>query len=101
MIIYNVTVNVEHDIEHEWVNWMKNIHIPEVMQTGMFTSQRFLKLLNEIEGNTGSTYAIQYYCHSMQELQDYLENFAPSLQKKHTSRYEGKFVAFRTFLEEL
>ena len=101
MIVYNVTVNVEQEVEEEWRTWMKDIHIPEVMATGMFTDNRFLRLLNEVEGNTGTTYAIQYTCPSPQELQDYLEKFAPELQKKHTDKYEGKFVAFRTFLEEI
>lgn len=101
MIVYNVTVNIENEVETEWVKWMKEIHIPEVMETGMFINNRFLKLLNEVEGNTGTTYAIQYTCESPNELQEYLEVHAPALQKKHTDRYEGKFVAFRTFLEEI
>ena len=36
MIIYNVTCNVENEILKDWLQWMVEIHIPDVMQTGFF-----------------------------------------------------------------
>ena len=47
----------------------------------------------------GISYAIQYSCKSMQQLQDYMNNYAAALQQDHINRYEGKFVAFRTLME--
>ena len=35
MIIYNVTMNVESDIHDEWLNWMRNTHIPKYFATGL------------------------------------------------------------------
>lgn len=99
MIIYNVTINVENDIHEEWLNWMKNVHIPDVMNTGFFTAHKMCKVLTQQEGETGNTYAIQYSCNSMKELDEYLEKKAPELQMEHTNRYRDKFVAFRTLLE--
>ncbi|MEQ9302638.1 MAG: DUF4286 family protein, partial [Marinoscillum sp.] len=37
MILYNITVNVQEGVQEDWLNWMKAVHIPEVMQTGCFT----------------------------------------------------------------
>ena len=34
MILYNVTVNIDTDVEEDWIEWMKETHIPEVMKTG-------------------------------------------------------------------
>jgi hypothetical protein len=45
------------------------------------------------------TYAIQYTCENMDKLNEYQEKYAPKIQEKHTSRYKGKFGAFRTLLE--
>ena len=67
----------------------------------MFDGHKFLRLLNEESENTGVTYASQYFCENMQKLQTYMGQHAPALQKEHTDRYEGKFVAFRTLLEEV
>lgn len=101
MIVYNVTVNIENQVKEDWVSWMQHTHIPDVMSTGKFLSHRFLRLLNEEEHNTGTTFAIQYVCEDMHKLADYLENDAPALQQDHKARYENQFVAFRTILEEV
>ena len=33
-ILYNVTVSIDKDVEKEWLEWMKKVHIPDVMRTG-------------------------------------------------------------------
>jgi hypothetical protein len=33
MIVYNVTVNIDGAVEQEWLKWMKEVHIPEVLAT--------------------------------------------------------------------
>ncbi len=97
MIIYNVTCHVEQKISVEWLKWMQEIHIPEVMDTGIFFSSQINKVLSRDDG--GETYAIAYTCESMKDLHNYQINFAPILQQKHTERYGTKVVAFRTLLE--
>ena len=99
MIIYNVTVNIEDDVHADWITWMKETHIPDVMKTGYFLKNKIAKVLTTQEGETGHTYAIQYTCNSMNDLDEYQEKCAPKLQEGHTKRYAGKFVAFRTLLE--
>ena len=91
MIIYNVTVNIEESAEQEWLTWMKETHIPEVMKTGLFESAKMAKVLVE-EQMGGKTYSIQYSCTSQAK-------YAQKLQQEHTKKYQGKFVAFRTLLE--
>jgi len=98
MIIYNVTVKINPETHDEWLNWMKTVHIPDVMNTGHFKSNQIARVLGQNEDD-GITYAIQYICENMQTLHQYTINSAPALQKKHTERYDGKFVAFRTLLE--
>ena len=40
MILYNITVNIDHDIHQEWLVWMKDIHIPDVLSTGLFIENK-------------------------------------------------------------
>lgn len=100
MILYNVTVNVESKIADEWISWMKNEHIPEVMQTGYFEEFRFFKLLTET-GNPNPSYAIQYFADSLATLNQYIKEKAPDLQQKHLEKYGENCLAFRTVLEEV
>ena len=101
MIIYNVTINVEDSIGEEWLDYMKNEHIPDVMKSNCFVDFKINKVLTRHEGETGTTYAIQYRSKSMADYENYQANHAPALQKDHTDKYGGKFVAFRTLLEEI
>ena len=96
MILYNVTVNIDQDVEEEWLDWMKTVHIPNVMSTGLFFDQKIYRLLNEEEG---STYSLQYFCKSLEDLNHYFDTYAPDLVKEHLEKYKDKHVAFRTVLE--
>jgi hypothetical protein len=97
MIIYNVTVNIEHDVHDEWLKWMKTEHIPDVMKTGFFIENKICKVL--VDEEQGITYSIQYTAPDMQALETYQRDHAPRLQKEHSDRFANKFVAFRTLLE--
>lgn len=97
MILYNVTVNIDHEVEQEWLQWMKDVHIPEVMSTGKFVSSRIYKVLADDEG--GTTYAIQYSCAKMEHYELYRDEHASQLQAETQKKFGGRYVAFRTLLE--
>ena len=97
MIIYNVTISIDADAHDEWLAWMKDEHIPEVMSTGLFTDSRMMKVLADDEG--GITYAIQYTAPDMAHYERYRDSHAPRLQARTQERYGGRFVAFRTLLQ--
>jgi hypothetical protein len=98
MIIYNVTVNIDHSVHDEWLQWMKEKHIPDVVATGCFLEGNIFRVL--VEEDQGTSYSIQYRSKSMDEINRYMKEFAPALQKEHTEKYKDKFVAFRTLLEK-
>lgn len=96
MLLYNVTVSIDEAIQEDWLKWMKEVHIPDVMATGCFIESRILRVQGEEQG--GVTYAISYLSPSEEKYNEYQERYAPTLQKEHTERYEGRFAAFRTIL---
>jgi len=96
MILYNVTVNIDLDVHDEWLTWMKEVHIPDVMNTGCFLENKLCRILAEEEG--GKAYSIQYLCKDADTYQNYLDTYAAKLQQEHTDKYDGKFMAFRTLL---
>ncbi len=98
MIIYNVTINIDHAVHDEWLKWMKEVHIPDVMRSDLFTENRMLKVLAD-EDSGGVTYSVQYTCKNMDDFKKYERNFAPALREEYNRKYKDKFVAFRTLLE--
>ncbi len=99
MILYSVTIIIQPEIETEWIDWMKETHIPDVLRTGSFTECRIHKVLGS-EGDE-PVYVMQYHCRSVEEYHRYRDSFAPALQKDHTDRFAGKFRGSRMLLEEV
>lgn len=97
MIIYNVTINIETDIEALWLEWMQKEHIPEMLGTGKFSKALLTKVLVEEEMG-GETYSVQYTAKSRDHLDQYYAQDAATLRGQ-SKAFEGKFVAFRTELQ--
>lgn len=98
MIIYNVTVNVEEAVHEEWVQWMRDVHIPDMIGTGKFSGARMVKVLVEEEMG-GITYSVQYYADTRSDLENYYSDDAERMRGEALKKFPNKFLAFRTELE--
>ncbi|SMO38673.1 DUF4286 family protein [Solitalea koreensis] len=100
MILYNVTINIEPEVHDEWLHWMRSIHIPDVLKTGLFKSCKICQLLAPVQENEeGMTYSFQYLCDSFNDYLKYEKEFAPTLRDDVNKKYANKIVAFRSILE--
>lgn len=100
MIVYNITMKVDPTIQQDWMEWMKTVHLPEVLATGCFSSSRFLKVL-DLDETDGSTYAIQFMAANRAIYEDYIAKFAPELRKKTWQKWGERLVSFRTLMESV
>jgi len=98
MIIYNVTTKVDKDIQEEWLIWLKEEHITDVLNTGCFTKANILRLL-ETDDTEGPTYAIQYYGESKALYNLYIEKYATLVRQKSIDKWGGQFIAFRSVMQ--
>jgi hypothetical protein len=101
MIIYSVTVNIDESVHEDWLKWMKETHIPEVLATGLFSGYAMMKVLSKQTDEAGVSYNIQYKTLKMDNYTFYRDNFARQLQTKTEEKWKGQFVAFRTLLQEV
>lgn len=98
MYIYNVTTNIDESVHDQWLKWMKEVHIPDVLATGKFLSAKMCKVLVE-EDLGGITYSVQFTTLDKETLQSYYDNNASKLQLDAMKLFPNKFVTFRTELE--
>lgn len=96
-LIYNVTTMVNHQVHGQWIAWMKEKHIPDVMASGCFTRYQMVRLLDTDEAE-GLTYAVQYYCASQAEYERYIHQFAPALRNEVKKLFGDNQVSFRTLM---
>lgn len=100
MIIYNVTIKVEHAIADEWVQWMRQEHMPELMDTGLFTANKLCRLLEQ-DDEDGITFIAQYFCNGLTEYNRYISEYAQGFRDKGLKKFGERFIAFRTVMEEV
>ena len=98
MLVYNVTCKVSWHIHDAWFEWMKLVHIPQVMQTGLFTRYQVLKLL-ETDEHEGPTYAIQYYVEDHENYENYINTYAGGFRQEMLEKWGADYVSFRSLME--
>lgn len=101
MIFYNVSITLNKQIERDWLSWMKEAHMPDVMKTGFFNNCKIFKIVLPANAVKEVSFLIQYECESLEQYMAYSENHAPKLQQKHTEKFSGMFTASRMVLEEI
>lgn len=100
MFIYNVTTHVEPTIEKDWLLWMKEEHLQQMLDTGHFTSARLFRVITQ-EDVGGISYAAQYHCKERSDFSNYLKLDAEQLRQNAQLRFGSKILSFRTELEEI
>ncbi|SNY95399.1 DUF4286 family protein [Flagellimonas pacifica] len=98
MLIYNVTINVDESVHDQWLLWMKDKHVPDMLATGKFSHAKMAKVLVE-EDMGGATYSVQYTTKDRETLELYYIEDAERLRGDALKLFANKFVAFRTELE--
>ena len=98
MIIYNVTINIDETAQEAWLQWMRTIHIPDMLATGKFSEAKMSRVMVDEEMG-GVTYSVQYTAKSKAILQQYYQDDAARLRQDAVDRFGEQFVAFRTELE--
>ena len=80
MVIYEVTAKVRPELCEQFESYMRGTHIPDLLKTGSFSEATFAK------GEPGS-YRIQYEANTREDLDRYLEGYAPTLRKDLFDRF--------------
>lgn len=95
MLLYNITYAIAVAIHTEWLEWMKNTHIPEIMAGKHFERYQILRLL-DMDETASITYAVQFYAASEQDFRLYDAQFAPALRLKAHHQWGEQVIGFRT-----
>ena len=98
MIFYNITINIHESVHDQWMQWMQEKHISDVLATGKFSAARMVKVLIDEEMG-GTTYSVQFTTDSKETLQRYYDEDAPRLRDEGLKLFGDKMLAFRTELE--
>lgn len=79
-VIYEITVTVNDEIIATYEKYMREQHIPDLLQTGNFSSAFFTR-------SDKNRYRIQYHAHDQQALDEYLKNDATRLREDFAEHF--------------
>jgi hypothetical protein len=98
MFIYNITMQVEWSIHEAWLQWMLDIHIPEILGTGCFTRHQFVRLM-EINETEGPTYALQLYVQNKEDYNRYMRMYSEIQMQDGIALWQDNVVSFATLMK--
>jgi phage shock protein A len=98
MYLYSVTIHIQKAAEQEWLEFMQQKHIADVLDKGYFTKASMRKVMNGTDENS-VVYNIEYSADSIEHYEAYAQLAAPALQKDVSDRFAGKFTAQRAFYQ--
>lgn len=98
MIVYNITTKVTWTIAEDWLNWQKEKHIPDMLDTGLIADYKIFRLLEQ-EEDEGPTFTMQFVFTSWENYDTYIRVFAPVLRAQSLSRWNDQFIAFKTVMQ--
>ena len=98
MIVYNVTTKVDHAIANDWLIWLQEIHIPEIISTGCFSHAPIFQLLETDEAG-GLTYTVQYHTESMSLYNTYIHEHSRVMRQKALDKWGSDCTAFHSIMQ--
>ena len=98
MIIYNVTYSVANSIEEQWLNWMTEIHIPEILNTRSYIRYQLVKII-DIDEDGSATYAVQYYAQTKQNHVQFINLHDTSFKLKCSRQWGEEVLSFGTLMQ--
>lgn len=101
MWVYSVTITVPDDVAEEYVRWIKEVHLQEVLATGCFTKGLFSKVHSDHISKGFQSFNTQYFAETREHLDTYYLEFASRLREKGIQKFGDKMTVFRTELEIL
>ncbi|MBJ04498.1 MAG: hypothetical protein CMP65_01170 [Flavobacteriales bacterium] len=93
MIIYALEIKIKNEVREKWTKWMQEIHIPEMMDTKLFTTYRFSQ-----DQQNKNLFYIEYTLKSIDDYNIYKKEFSIILQKKHQNAFQNLYEAKRKLL---
>jgi len=94
------TFNINEDRTNEWLMWMKQSFIPEIQKNEIVKNIIFTKVLVEEEMG-GNTFSFLIQVPDMDALEAFEQTYSNNYLPMMTAKFEGSFVTFRTYLEEV
>lgn len=99
IIIYSETTAVAESVEQNWLEFMKKVQIPALMETGLFLDFRFVRI-PESEG-VDRSYNLQLRCENSEKFNEFKAFHENKFKQEVAKKFQGNYGSFQSMLEQL
>jgi hypothetical protein len=96
-IIYNITTQVAWQFHEEWLQWMLDVHVPEVLGTGCFIKHQLVRIL-ETDERDGPVYAVQYYAVTIDEYNRFITFYGAAFAVRENEKWGNAIFNFSSLM---
>ncbi|NJO87373.1 MAG: DUF4286 family protein [Lewinella sp.] len=97
MLLYCTTTKVALSIHDEWLAWMQEVYLPQLLESGFFQAYTLAKLLGYDESD-GPTYSLQLVVKDQKSFDIYHQTLAPKDEALQKARFGQEALRFSTLL---
>lgn len=98
MLIYNTTYHIEDKSTKNFLIWLQEYFIPEILKTGMLRSPRLMEVLSNREEGS-SCFSLQWEVEDSKILHAWYSQYGTSLNEQMVKIFKDDVVGFPTLLD--
>ena len=99
MNIFNITYLVSDKVHEEWLEWIREEHIPFMLSSDYFTQPQVARVITSAK-EEGTSFSVQFHVQDMHTLKLWNKEYS-LLFKENCSQKFGEDVLFFTTVLEL
>jgi len=100
MLIFNTTFHTDNDVHDEYLNYMRQVYIPQSLDSGFLLEPRLARIHAQHE-QSGISYSLQFKVKNIDTLNFWLSNGGNNLHEKMVIKFGNKVAGFVTVMEEI
>lgn len=98
MLILNTTFLVSDKVQNQWLNWVREQHIPFMLSTKYFINPQIAKILSHDTAD-GTSYSVQFQINNRETLEKWQREFAGKFEQNCNQIFGNEALFFSTILE--
>lgn len=91
-------MKVEWSIAQEWLQWMQDTYIRQIIGTQCFAEHQFVQLM-QIDETEGPTFATQYFAKTSHDYNRFLQYHSSNFSTLISNKWGDKCIAFGTLMK--
>ncbi|MDD4971778.1 MAG: DUF4286 family protein [Paludibacter sp.] len=98
MLIFNTTYLVSDKVHGIWLKWVREQHIPFMLESTYFTQPQVARVITSAEQD-GTSFSVQFHVLDMHTLKLWNKEYSQLFQEKCSQQFGTEVIFFTTVLE--